>query len=75
MYNANKYHVNYYQDIFPGRLLYMVLGIDDPQIWLAYLACVFSALGCMVYGLLNWREGKDEQTVKSSTQKQVTQDQ
>jgi len=51
----------------------MVLGIDDPQIWLAYLACVFSALGCMVYGVLNWREGKE--AVKSSTQKQVIQDQ
>ncbi|WP_011308622.1 symporter small accessory protein [Methanosarcina barkeri] len=53
----------------------MVLGINDPQIWLAYLACIFSALGCMVYGALNWREEKEEQVVKSSTQKQVTQDQ
>jgi hypothetical protein len=53
----------------------MVLGINDPQIWLAYLACVFSALGCMVYGLLNWREKKGEQAVKSTTQKQVTQEQ
>ena len=61
--------------IFFRKVLYMVLGIDDPQIWLAYLACVFSALGCMVYGVLNWREGKEEQVVKSGTQKQVTQDQ
>ena len=53
----------------------MVLGIDDPQIWLAYLACIFSALGCMVYGLLNWREEEKEQSVKNSTQKQVTQNQ
>ena len=53
----------------------MVLGIDDPQIWLAYLACILSALGCMVYGIINWREGKEEQAVKSSIQKPVTQDQ
>jgi hypothetical protein len=53
----------------------MVLGIDDPQIWLAYLACLLSSLGCMVYGVLNWREEKEEQAVKSGTQKQVIQDQ
>lgn len=53
----------------------MVLGIDDPQIWLAYLACILSALGCMVYGILNWKAEKEEQAVKSSSQKQVTQDQ
>jgi len=52
-----------------------MLGIDDPQIWLAYLACILSALGCMVYGALNWREGEEEQVVKSGTQKQVIQDQ
>ena len=51
-----------------------MLGIDDPQIWLAYLACILSALGCMVYGALNWREEKEEQAVKSGTQKSVTQD-
>jgi hypothetical protein len=74
MFNANKYHVNYCQDIFQEGVE-MVLGINDPQIWLAYLACVFSALGCMVYGLLNWRKEKEEQSVKSSPQKQLTQDQ
>lgn len=53
----------------------MVLGIDDPQIWLAYLACVLTSLGCMVYGALNSREEKEEKAVKSGTQKQVIQDQ
>ncbi|MDI9396150.1 MAG: hypothetical protein QM426_12425 [Euryarchaeota archaeon] len=54
----------------------LVLGIEDPQIWLAYLSCVLSALGCMVYGALNWR-GKEEkeQTSKSGTQKTVVKDQ
>jgi hypothetical protein len=53
----------------------MVLGIEDPQIWLAYLACVLSALGCMVYGVVNWREEKEEQATKNSAQKPVIQNQ
>ena len=52
-----------------------MLGIDDPQIWLAYIFCVLSALGCMVYGALNWKGGDEEQTVKSGTPKAVVQDQ
>ncbi len=38
-----------------------MLGIDDPQIWLAYVLCIVSALGCMVYGLLKWNEEEDEE--------------
>jgi hypothetical protein len=53
----------------------MVLGIDDPYILLAYLASIFSALGCMVYGAYYWRGGEEKQTVKSSSKKKVTQDQ
>ncbi|MGB9929951.1 MAG: symporter small accessory protein [Methanosarcina sp.] len=53
----------------------MVLGIEDPQIWLAYLASIFSALGCMVYGALHWRGEDDEQAVKNKAQKPVTPDQ
>jgi len=52
----------------------MVLGIDDPQIWLGYLASILSALGCLIYGAYYWREGNEEKTVKSSTKKTVTQD-
>ncbi|WP_255336641.1 symporter small accessory protein [Methanosarcina sp. KYL-1] len=52
-----------------------MLGIDDPQIWLAYVSCVLSALGCMVYGALNWKGGEEEQTVKSSTSRAAVQDQ
>lgn len=44
-----------------------MLGIDDPQVWLAYVLCVLSALGCIVYGILNWRSKDEEQAVKSST--------
>jgi hypothetical protein len=51
----------------------MFLGIADPQIWLAYLACIFSALACMVYGALHWKGGDEEQAVKNA-QKSVLQD-
>jgi len=51
-----------------------VLGILDPQIWLAYLACVFSALGCMVYGALHWTGKEEEKTVKSNARKPVKQE-
>ncbi|MDD3043489.1 MAG: hypothetical protein PHW56_11265 [Methanosarcinaceae archaeon] len=39
-----------------------MLGIDDPQIWLAYLSCIGSALLCVIYGALNWKERESEQT-------------
>jgi len=31
-----------------------MLGIPDPQIWLAYLLSVFSAVLCVVYGIVKW---------------------
>ena len=52
-----------------------MLGIDDPQIWLAYVLCVLSALGCVVYGALNWRGGEEEeQAVKSSVARPAAQE-
>jgi hypothetical protein len=42
-------------------LVIFVLGIDDPWIWGVYLLCIFSALLCVVYGILNWnKEGELE---------------
>ena len=37
-----------------------MLGIDDPQIWVAYVLAIGFALGCIVYGLLNWHNGGSE---------------
>ena len=34
-----------------------MLGIPDPQIWIAYLLCIALALACIFYGLLNWNNG------------------
>jgi hypothetical protein len=33
-----------------------MLGIDDPQIWIAYLLSIGSALGCIIYGLMHWND-------------------
>jgi hypothetical protein len=38
-----------------------MLGIDDPQIWLAYVLCFLSAVGCIVYGALNWNKGEERE--------------
>jgi len=35
----------------------LMLGIPDPQIWIAYLLAIGLALACIVYGLLNWNKG------------------
>jgi hypothetical protein len=43
------------------ELVVSMLGIDDPWIWGVYLLCIFSALLCVIYGIVNWnREGELE---------------
>ena len=38
-----------------------MLGLQDNSIFTAYMLSILSALGCIVYGLLNWNKGgKDE---------------
>lgn len=42
-------------------LVRSMLGIDDPWIWGVYLLCIFSALLCLIYGMINWnKEGERE---------------
>jgi hypothetical protein len=36
-----------------------MFGIDDPQVWGAYLLCILSAVFCAVYGMVNWNKGDD----------------
>ena len=36
-----------------------MLGIDDPQVWGAYLLCVSSAVFCVIYGMVNWNKGDE----------------
>ncbi len=36
-----------------------MFGIDDPQIWSAYLLCILSAVFCVLYGIVNWNKGDE----------------
>jgi len=38
-----------------------MLGLPDFWIWSAYLFCILSAVLCVVYGLVNWNRGADEE--------------
>lgn len=40
----------------------MVLGIPDFWIWSAFLLCLGSALACVVYGIINWNRGADDES-------------
>jgi hypothetical protein len=38
-----------------------MLGIPDFWIWSAYLLCILSAVLCVVYGLINWNKGANNE--------------
>ncbi len=42
-----------------------MLGIPDASIWSAYVLSIACAILCVVYGLLNWKRGmeNDEQQI------------
>ena len=39
----------------------MVLGINDPWVWGAYILCILSMLLCVGYGIINWNKGEEEE--------------
>lgn len=40
-----------------------MLGMPDHWIWSAFILCILSAGACVVYGLVNWNKGaENEQT-------------
>mgnify|MGYP007050237420 FL=1 len=39
----------------------LVLGIDDHWIWGAYVGCILVTLLCVVYGILNWNKGGEDE--------------
>lgn len=43
-----------------------MLGIKDPWIIAAYLLSVGSAILCVVYGLLNWNKGNENEASEIS---------
>lgn len=39
----------------------MVLGINDPWVWSAYILTILSMLLCVVYGIINWNKGGEDE--------------
>ena len=37
----------------------MVLGIESPAVWLAYVLSLASAVVCVVYGIVYWNQGEE----------------
>ena len=37
----------------------MVLGIESPSVWLAYVLRLGGAVLCVVYGIANWDKGEE----------------
>lgn len=37
-----------------------MLGIDDPAIYLGYLAAIFSLIACIIYGIIYWNKGMEQ---------------
>ncbi|WP_248611255.1 symporter small accessory protein [Methanobacterium alcaliphilum] len=38
-----------------------VLGIPDPWVWSAYILSILAMLLCVIYGVLNWNKGEEEE--------------
>ncbi len=39
----------------------MVFGISDPWIWGVYVLIILSTLLCVVYGIVNWNKGDEDE--------------
>ncbi len=39
-----------------------MLGITDVGIWTAYILCILSAILCVVYGIVNWNKGNEDES-------------
>lgn len=51
-----------------------MLGIKDPWIILAYLLTFLSAIACVVYGVINWNKGAENETLEMSEEASWEQD-
>lgn len=38
-----------------------VLGIPDPWVWGAYILCILAVIICVIYGILNWNKGGEDE--------------
>lgn len=48
-----------------------MLGIPSPSIFLAYLLSVLSAVACVIYGIVNWNKGGEEEVSTPEDRKWV----
>lgn len=46
----------------------MMLGIQDPWVWLAYVLCILSALLCVIWGAFKWNEQGPEEPAEEVRQ-------
>lgn len=46
----------------------MLLGIQDPWVWLAYLLCILSALLCVIWGLVMRNREEPEEPLEEVKQ-------
>ena len=37
-----------------------MLGIEDPGIYLGYLFTILGLIACVVYGIINWNKGMED---------------
>lgn len=44
-----------------------MLGINDPVIYLGYLLAILSLIACVVYGILNWNKGAEDDPKPQNT--------
>ena len=46
----------------PGlaKEVHMVLGIEDPGVWLAYVLSLACAALCVGYGIIHWNKGLEQ---------------
>lgn len=46
-----------------------MLGLEGNSIFLAYILSIISALGCLIYGIINWNKGGDNEPQEISEEK------
>jgi hypothetical protein len=46
-----------------------MLGLEGNSIFLAYILSIISALGCLIYGIINWNKGGDKEPQEMGEEK------
>lgn len=47
-----------------------MLGIPDFWIWSVYILCIASTVICVVYGLINWDKGSNDESKQIEEEKE-----